>query len=779
MLGLLSCGDEAQPAVAAAPEVRFELHEGVPAFLEVPFPSDLYLQPDGTIVDTLVGLDTFIPSASQTIMTALGELRGFGRSSGVMFRIDRPDETDPTAGGPAPAIVDQSSLPATPEDCQLASASVMLVDLEAPAGSALLGCRAGYFDNRPNGSSVPPVLVVLPARGTVLAEGHRYAAVLTTSLTADGGRALRAGTTFASVRDGERRTKASEQLYGAAVDAVLEKVPSLEVSRVVGVSPFTTQRTTSELFELRERIGDLAPPVVRWDESSVQPMYPGFFSRDPSPDATATLDEWLGSPGKLADGGDDPAFDQANGAGHDAILAIATGVFEAPNFLRERPEGYADSAHRTFARDEAGVVIADAEHPTSKIWLTIAVPDAPMPADGYPIVVLQHGLQGDRSFLLTLANVYAQEGWATVAIEAVTFGARSAQGSFHTDNISRHAWSATTGHYAGPDGFVDVNANPLDLFGGMVSFGATRDQFRQSVLDIGTLAELLRDPAIDLGPLATLHPGLKLDGERLAYVGDSFGAVLGTVVAAVDPRYRAMVLNVGGGGILVELVSNAPLLASVIGTLGGLTFGLTHDRLDWQSPLVSLLQPILDAADPLSYADYLVRDALLVEPTGSPKSIVYVEVLWDELMANEGTEALAHAAGIPLAAPSVGPLSDVQLADAAPKGGVIRGVPTSGHTVVMVQAGPATHGSNLYGARGLKKYAVPFSRDDNNQFAELAEPIEVAQPYLGLQAMTVGFIRTAFDGEVPAVGAFPQPALDFDGDGLLDEDDPEPLDPHQ
>ena len=311
-----------------------------------------------------------------------------------------------------------------------------------------------------------------------------------------------------------------------------------------------------------------------------------------------------------------------------------------------------------------------------------------------------------------------------------------------------------------------------------MNFSASRDQFRQSVIDFGTLAELLADPDLDLGPLATLAPGLKLDGTRLGYIGDSFGSVLGSLVASVDPRYRAMVLNVGGGGILIELISHGPLLGSIIGSLGGLTFGVPYDRLNFQHPIVNLLQPVLDGADPLSYSDFLVREPVTVEATGSPKSIVLIEVLWDELMANEGTEALASAAGIPLAEPNVGENGGLQLERASPSGGEIRDVPDAGRTVVLVQASPATHGSNLYGERGIREYALPFARsEDTGLFPKLPSPFEIRQPYLGLQNMAVRFMRSAFEDQTPVVAELPVPTRDFDDDGVPDDADDEPWNP--
>ncbi|NUO50006.1 MAG: hypothetical protein HOV80_14215 [Polyangiaceae bacterium] len=765
-----SCTEEVlSPSPRPAAEARFELSGDLPRLLDVPFPSDIYLDDDGTIIDSLPGLEDVIPNQSETLAVALGRLNGFGLISGAMFRVDSTREKD-ESGAPAPALVDEASLPASASDCLVPTSSVLIVELET---GALVPCRAAYQDDRPNGSISRPVLAVLPARGVILAEGRRYAAVLTRNLIA-GGEAIAPSDTFRRIRGGARDTE-MEAFYADAIDEIVRGVTGLAREDIVAVAPFTTQRVTKELTDLRALVDEFPPPQILWDEASVAPMFPAFFTRDPFPGATATLDEWLGTPDDLPDGRDDPAVDQPNGHAHDAIAAIATGVFEAPNFLLYR-DGYTNPEHKTFARGQSGEIVQNAAAPTAKIWVTIAIPDRPMPPEGYPVVVVQHGLQGERSFLLSLANTFAHEGWVSVAIEADTFGARSATPSFHTDIKSRFAWSATSG-YAGPDGLVDLNANALHLFGEMINFGATSAQFRQSAVDFGTLANVLANPEIDLGPLAALQPGLKLDAERLVYVADSFGSVLGTLVAAIDPRYRAMVLNVGGGGILTELASNGPLLAGFIGTLGGLTFGLTRDRLNWKHPLVNLVQPVLDAADPLSYADALVRNPVTVDSIGGPKSIVYIEVLWDELIANSGTEALAVAAGIPFAGPSTGPMSELSLEEVAPQGGVVRGAPSPDHTVVVVQASPASHGVNLYAREGFRLYAAPFVVTEGTGFDALPESITINQPYLGLQDMVVQFFAGSFAGEVPAVGGFPVPVRDFDQDGVPDASDPAPLDP--
>jgi hypothetical protein len=251
------------------------------------------------------------------------------------------------------------------------------------------------------------------------------------------------------------------------------------------------------------------------------------------------------------------------------------------------------------------------------------------------------------------------------------------------------------------------------------------------------------------------------------------------MVAAVDPRIRAYVLNVGGGGILTELVANAPWLAALVGTAGALNFGLQGDHLDVSHPLVGILQSILDPADPLTHAGGVARIPATVNGVlNAPRSVVLVEALWDEIVANPGSEALARAIGMPLAVPNVGPNAGVTLPEAKPGAdGAIRGAPGSGATTVLVQASPATHGSDLYDARGVRHYAPPFGRGGATPFPVLPKDLPVREPYLGLQAMCVPFFQSFFAGEVPAVKAFPAPRRDFDDDGVDDAADADPLDP--
>jgi dienelactone hydrolase len=755
-------------------QARFELPQsGAPAFLDVPFPSDLYLGANGLVGD-IPGLDTYVKSGSSFLVAGLSALNGFGTTAGALFEID-----DLTAG--KPAAIDPKSLPATEADSTSAAATVMLVDLAAAdAKSALVPARVDYHDD---GGKARPLLVVYPARGVVLEEKHRYAAVLTTGVRTPDGQSVAASKTFAAVRDGAQRSTDAEKSYGDAIDALAKLVPALaDRTKIAAIAAYTTNDASKELVAMRAgAMGQKNLVNLSWDAAALAPMGQGLFANAPLPPGfTATLDAWLGSPAALPDGSDDPAADQKTGRAHHAIAAIGTAVFSAPNYLVESAKGYGDAAHHNFARDASNNPIQSADKPSSKIWMTIVLPKAPVPASGYPVVVVQHGLGGDRSAALQTADLFARKGWATVAIESVTFGARASEADFTADATSGFAWSGGAGAYNGPDGFVDKRNGSNDFFGVLKDLGAVRDQMRQSVLDIGAAIDVVRSPTLDLGPLLLAVPGAKLDAGRVAFLGHSLGGIMGSMVAAVEPGVGAFVLNVAGAGLMTEIAPNSPGIAGLLALAGTANFGFTGAKLVPGHPLLHLIQHIVDPGDPLRYARSIVTSpATLNGKKNAPKNVIQIESLSDEWVANQANEALARAAGFPLAAPNAGSQTGIPLIEAMPVGGAISGVPVAGVTAVLVQAGPATHANELYDAKGTHHYAYPFPRFDQAvPFPPLAADITVNEPHDGLSAMMLGFLESAFaGGGAPVVKGFPAPVADYDGDGAPDKTDADPNDP--
>jgi hypothetical protein len=764
-------------AVMSAPiEARFALPgSAVPDFLEVPFPSDLYLDGKGHI-GAMPKINDYVLSGSQFVTAGLGQLDGFGTTGGAIFAVD-----DHTGMKVAPAAIDVATLPQNEADSTGAAATAMLVDLEATtAATALIPARADYHSDAPNGSTTPPLLVIYPARGIVLAEKHRYAAVLTTGVHTKDAKPVGASAKFIAIRDGKARTTAGEKLYGDAVDKIATLVPALaDKTKIAAIAVYTTHGMSHELSDLRAALTKQAAPALKWDAASVAPMGNGLFANSPLPAGfKATLDDWLGAPAQLPDTTDDPADDQLTGRAHAAIAAIGTAVFNAPNLLIDSANGFNDPAHHTFARDAAGKPIVNPAKTTAKIWMTIALPKGAVPAAGFPTVIVQHGLNGDRSIILSVADTFAKLGWATVAIESTTFGARATGAVNIVDAESKFPWTKAPG-YVGPDGFVDVPNGSTDFFGGLRSLGAVRDHMRQSVLDIGSAVDVVRNPGLDLGPLLQAVPGAKLDPTKIAYLGNSLGGLMGSMLAAIDPHLKTFVLNVAGGGLMLELGANSPGIATSLNQAAALNFGFANGRFAPGHPILQLLQHIVDPGDPLLYAANIITAPLTVNGAKNPpKNVIQIEALWDETVCNQSNEALARAAGFPLAEPGVGSMAQVPLGSAMPSGGVISGVPMAGVTAVLVQAGPATHSSDLFSAQGKHHYKHPAAQFDTlDPFPTLPSDITVNQPYLSLQTMMTDFFAGSFAGGVPPVKGFSTPTLDFDGDGFPDATDAAPEDP--
>src|SRR3954468_13930744 len=97
---VLGCSSEPPSPPAKEPPIqaRFEPGTGaLPGFLDVPFPSDIYLEADGTIVDTIPGFDGYVPRNAASLEATLATQRGFGVNAAALFRIDVIGKTEPDA----------------------------------------------------------------------------------------------------------------------------------------------------------------------------------------------------------------------------------------------------------------------------------------------------------------------------------------------------------------------------------------------------------------------------------------------------------------------------------------------------------------------------------------------------------------------------------------------------------------------------------------------------------------------------------------------------------
>jgi hypothetical protein len=674
------------------------------------------------------------------------------------------------------------------------------MDATDPA-KARVPCRAYFQDDRDIGSEGRPVVAVGPARGIVLDEGHHYAAVMTSRVRDVSGRAVLASESLTALAK-VTTPSATEKLYQDALSKANGLLASaLNGAMIVSIAPFTTHTRARELFQARATLDTIPKPTLSFAAPDLAPMGEGRFSKLVAGQLpagfTASLDDWLGvfdPKDKLPDGSDD-WDNQLPVRAHDKIAAWATGAFDAANFLVSLPGGFDAPKQDHFTRDASGNIIQNPDKPNYKIWVSFAVPDAPMPTGGYPTVIVQHGMGASREYLVQIANLFCSQGWMVVGIDSITFGARATETQYQVDTTTDYA-QAPGAKYDGPDGIADNTPQgrnpPTDLFGNFQNLGAFRDQLREAALDTSQLYRILSsDP--DLSVLATDHGTPHIDVTRIAYVGESLGSIEGEVAAALEPRIEPWIFSVGGGGFIFEAGVHGPGIGALLGAAAGLYFHYLHDRLTEFHPLVNVIQTIVESADPLLYARDLVRAP---QPVANlpPKShsVLLLECLYDELVANEAGEAWAREAGLLLATPNVGVNSNVvdlkspstgrwhvPLTVAAADGtGTIHDVPASGLTGVVVQADPCDHGSDWVSSKGSHDYAIPYVRYDAPVlYSRLPTAFDMANPYRTAGAQFVQFLADSFAGKVPAVVVQTAPIRDYDGDGVTDDVDSAPSDP--
>lgn len=801
----VACGSSSSssstPPATKGPVARFDLTTSpTPAYMAVPFPSDVYLQGGKVVVP---GIDGVVKENSSFLAAALADMDGFSRVALANFYVDDTAAPADANGDVAFAVLDPKTFPADETACVADTSGVFVLDLDATdATKARIPCRGMYHQDYEK-PTARTLAAIGPARGVVLQPAHHYAAVLTSRIKTTDGRAVMASSDFQKVQQKGSGVPAVYATAYAKVTTLLSSALGKDGATVVAIAPYTTHDMEKQLYKVREGIETASAPVLKWDSASMAPMSPALFMPAVAgvtpPGATASLDDWLGVTTKhLPDGSDDPDGNLPV-LPHDQISAIGTGVFAATNWLTHyQGANYTVAGAATFSYDASGNIVPAADAPTDKIWVSFAVPKTAMPTGGYPLVIVQHGLGGSREDFLNTANPLCQKGWMVAAIDSITFGARAPEAGFQVDKTSDFA-SSPGAKYKGPDGFADavggMHNGSTDLFATLLNMSATRDQFRQAELDTTQLVKVLRSSP-DLSGLvptgSTAVPQPKIDPARIAYIGQSLGSLEGEVAAALEPHVQNWVFNVGGGGLILELGTHSPIVAGLLGEGAGLNFGFIQATLDVGHVATTLIQTVLDPADPLIYASYLQTSP---QPLGGmptqARNVLQTEVIYDEWVPNEANEAFARAAGYGLGEPNVGSnagitdikniagnLDRVPLAS-IPVGsdGSIHDTPSKGITGVLVQSSPATHGNNLTSSTGTRTYCIPFGDFASGHAFPMVTSFDVPNPYLETLGVVTQFLGDGFSGMVPRVTVPKAPVRDVDADGVTDDQDPQPCNP--
>ncbi|HLK10859.1 MAG TPA: hypothetical protein VKW76_05725 [Candidatus Binatia bacterium] len=675
-------------ARATGPTVAFTvppLHQTPAVFGSLPFPCDLYFDQgkpgagDGTLIDAdaPIGLDAqVVTTNTASIQDALDLMDGFGTTSAIWFFLSGP--------------VDAGSLPPSPRTSPALSDAVFCAD--AANGTPVpIELKFGV-DTR-----IPNVLAVVPLPGRPLAPKTTYTCVVRTAVTGGGEPAVPSAD-FAAVLAGTSPNTDANDIFGPVLAVLAGR--GVAAGEIAGMTVFTTESTTDDLRRIRDVVLP-GLPVPHADFTS----QPGLVFATP-----AKLTALLGA------------------TPHAHVAAVATGYYDSARFQTHDPNGdgpfgdlpippsfvtcaAADPCETTderFTRDTGGnpVVIDVPEIP-----FTVVIPAGTPPPGGWPIIIQQHGLGGQRDTVVGFGDPDAAAGFASIGIDAVAHGYR-----FFDCVPSAPCSQDTANNFGGtavPDGFADgtlagfsvsfLTVN-LGFFQAFHNFVGVRDNFRQTYADLLSLVRLIKGHSID----AAL--GAPIDDQHIFYMGHSLGGLMGSGFAPFSPDLKGVLLNASGGGLTQRLFVNSSIGAGALGLVDGILGLDPADAFDQFAFLPNLVQMIVDPADGLNAA------GLLLDPGpggGAPRNVIQVEDFGDQVVPNQANEALAVASGFQLFDPFVEDLHQSPLALAVANSatpGTVHGNAAGGTTTaLLLQNGPATHASSLGTLPGTVTFVPEFA----------------------------------------------------------------------
>jgi len=613
---LAGCGDAgggaAPPPSAVA---RFApATSGPTPWGDVPFPSDLYRDDAGTIV--LGELPT--PLSATPLFDAMRALLagrdGFCATCNAYFVIDGALD----ASSVAPPLPGREP---SPDD------AIVLADVDptSPERGRLFALQVQWDAER-------GILALRPERGVALHRSRRYAAALTDALRASDGTPLGPSDVFRAARDGERSDDPAVARTRAAILPALDALARSGVARerVVALAAYTTEDVTADVLAARALVQQGPPLALAGDQDVIR---------------GALLDELLGQPAEDRPGIDVPPIAGTGGTRsivHGSIAEVYRGAFAAPRLV----EGSGTDVG-VLRRDAAGNLVAG---PRESVPFVLTIP-AVTERTRLPLVIAHHGFNASRVTGFASAETAARAGVAVLAIDAFQHGDRAASAS---DDVN-----AMRGGIAGADGYAETQ--PLDVSGrvfgvlgtapGLAGFtGYPHATLLQFAADVFSAVRLVRDGTLAAELFASVAPlaPTGFDPERIGFVGNSLGAVVGASVLVAEPDVRAAVQNVPPGSIVETLAESPefrPLVESIFLPLLGITgpFDEIERRL-LMDPIVDLTRWVLEPVDPLALAPYLIADS--PRPRG-PAEILFQVAATDEVAAPLATASMIGASAAP------------------------------------------------------------------------------------------------------------------------------------
>ena len=456
-----------------------------------------------------------------------------------------------------------------------------------------------------------------------------------------------------------------EQLLGvfiathlAVVDGLAAAGAPLAVSNVVATASFSTQdattvlQTATDLEILANRPAQIAQALLPFD----LPLPGGGVLPAGSPVVTGLVRSLIGLPpeanlnnGNAYVGGINlPYFQEppSEATGGYNVLTSKWAAAAGGNILGD-PDSTVISRWNPVPVKRADItvplIIVTPNENSAAVQARLAAGLPVPPAEGWPVVVYQHGVTQNRTEIFLTSEPLLQQGFAVVAIDLPYHGVTATDPATNPTALFRVP--GTTERTFDLD--LRDNANPADLTPDGIIDGSftnmqnlaptglltTRDNIREAVIGILAVRRSLAAMDLDGNPETT-----DLDASRVAYAGHSGGSIVGTMLLGVSDEFTAAVIPNGGAGwvdILQTSTGFAPIYQGLRAGLAGQ--GITPDGSAFNNYMRDV-QHVLNEADPIGYG----RSA-----AAGPVPILYMMPNGDTTVPNAANERLAEVLDLP------------------------------------------------------------------------------------------------------------------------------------
>jgi Bacterial virulence factor lipase N-terminal/Platelet-activating factor acetylhydrolase, isoform II len=553
----------------------------------LPFPTDLYFagSTDGTLNSPVT---PFLPNAA-----TLNALDGFSTVASSTVRFSAPIN----AATISPATV-----------------IVLEVDVDN-ATKATVGFRRALIYGTDYSARVAPTtdsggatLEIVPLKPLTPSTGATnvgYLVILTNGLQDTTGNVATPDRDYVSIKDAQPTCAA---LTGTLNSICLLTGAHLAIASAVGVPAANVVLTYS--FSTQSTADTLAAATATVPDASIGVVFTGQNLQALNPALPPIADVYVG---QLAISYYlDPA-------------APLTGMWEAA------PGG--PGVPSTNLTRFNPVPVAKAEN--FPIPLFVTVPNAGSgqvkPVAGWPVVIFQHGLTGNRTQAAAIAGTYASQGFVVAAIDIPLHGITDPMNGLY-QGVAERTFNLDLD---GTPGFDPSGTHFINL----ESLLTSRDNLRQGALDIVQLAGALPNLDLDGDTVSDI------DGARIHFSGLSLGGMVGTVANAMPIPTISAYLNAPGGAV-ANLIRDSDSLGPVV-QAGLEAAGLVADTTLYEQ-FFRDAQTAIDAGDPINF----IAGAVAARP------VLLSQVDNDAVVPNTATQRLVNATTfVKTATPGLNPVA--------------------------------------------------------------------------------------------------------------------------